>query len=274
MPDRAKKVAGAIVLALFIVDLAGCNPADVRDLKNAAADSATLIALIDEVQSESDLRPTQAAQRPTRTPPPPRPATTPAKRVKNTPGDFDFYVLALSWSPDFCASNDDPQQCSVGKQLSFVLHGLWPQYTRGYPADCSTEKLPRDAPQQFPNIYPSPKLYTHEWNKHGTCSGLKPLDYLALSKSLKESIAIPQTYRTPAQAFRTTTADLKAAFVKANSALREDALVVQCSGAGRFLKELYVCFSREEQPIACSAELQNDEAKSCGQADFLVRNVK
>ena len=183
-------------------------------------------------------------------------------------------MLSLSWSPDFCASNNDPQQCSIGKKLGFVLHGLWPQYNRGYPADCSTVKLARRCATKYPNLYPSTKLYAHEWDKHGTCSGLKPLDFLALSKSLKDSITIPNDYRSPAKAFRTTLADLKAAFVAANSTLSDDALAVQCSGSGRFLQELYVCFSREGQPTPCSKEIQTDEAKGCRNADFLVRNVK
>ena len=97
---------------------------------------------------------------------------------------------------------------------------------------------------------------------------------MTLAKTLKESIVIPTDYRQPAKAFRTTAADLKSAFVDANSTLSEDALAVQCSGSGRFLKELYVCFSRARQPVACSAELQKDEASSCRNADFLVRNVK
>ena len=199
---------------------------------------------------------------------------TPGKRVKNTAGDFDFYVMSLSWSPDFCASNDDPQQCGVGQQLGFVLHGLWPQYTRGYPADCSNVPLPDNVQQQFPSLYPSSSLYSHEWDKHGTCSGLAPADYMTLAQTLKESIAIPAAYRQPTTAFRTTVDDLKAAFMAANPALSTDALAVQCSGSGRFLQELRVCFSREGQPVACSQEVQNDAAKSCGRADFLVRNVK
>ena len=201
---------------------------------------------------------------------------TTGKRVKNTPGDFDFYVLVLSWSPDYCVGSNvnDPQQCGIGKKLGFVLHGLWPQYTRGYPADCSNVKLPKAVQQQFPGLYPNSSLYTHEWDKHGTCSGLKPKEYLALSHSLKESVGIPPAYRAPAKAFRATVADLKAAFIEADSALSEDTLAVQCSGSGRFLKELYICFSREGQPIACSTEIQKDAAKSCGNADFLVRNVK
>jgi ribonuclease T2 len=256
----------SLVLMLFIVSLAGCSPADVRDLKNAAADTATLVSIVSDDQSAPSAQATAPTKKPT---------PTPGKRVKNTPGDFDFYVLALSWSPDYCAGNsNDAQQCSVGKKLGFVLHGLWPQYNRGYPVDCSTAKLPKDAQQQFPNLYPSSKLYTHEWNKHGTCSGLKPLDYLALSKSLKETIVIPATYRQPAKSFRATSDDLKTAFIAANSALSEEALVVQCSGSGRFLQEVRVCFSHEGEPIACSQEVLNDAAKSCRNADFLVRNVK
>ena len=258
----------SLTLVLLTLSLFGCTPTDLQDLQTALSDSATPTAIIVE---------TQTTKKPTRTATPiATPSPTVGKRVKNTPGDFDFYVLVLSWSPDYCANSnvDDPQQCGLGKKLGFVLHGLWPQYNRGYPADCSTTKLPKEALQKYPNLYPSSSLYTHEWDKHGTCSGLKPLDYLALSKSLKESITIPAAYRSPAKAFRATLDDLKAAFIDANTTLTEDALAAQCSGSGRFLKELYVCFSREGQPIACSQEIQNDAAKSCGRTDFLVRNVK
>lgn len=268
MIDLRRKSLTRILLLLLALGLVACQPQDA-------------VAIVEEVLAPPSAqtpftpraRPTDSARRPSSVTASLSP--TPGKRVKNTPGDFDFFVLALSWSPDYCANNaNDAQQCSLGKKLAFVLHGLWPQYTRGYPADCSIVKLPKDAQQKFPNLYPSSKLYTHEWDKHGTCSGLKPLEFLALSKSLKESIVIPTAYRSPAKAFRTTIDDLKTAFVAANSTLGEDALAAQCSGSGRFLKELYVCFSREGKPIACSKELQQDEAKSCGRADFLVRNVK
>ena len=257
-----------LLLVLLILSLAACSPADVRDLKLAASDSATVAAIVNETQPTK--KPTRSATKST------APTPTTGKRIPNTPGDFDFYVMSLSWSPDYCAGSNvnDPQQCDLGKKLAFVLHGLWPQYTRGYPADCSIVKLPKDAQQKFPNLFPSSKLYTHEWDKHGTCSGLKPQDYLSLAKTVKESIVIPADYLKPNKAFRTTADDLKSAFVQANSALSEDALAVQCSGSGRYLQELRVCFSREGQPIACSQEVQNDAAKSCGNADFLVRNVK
>ena len=85
-------------------------------------------------------------------------------QTRGTPGKFDFYVLTLSWSPDYCAKNGqrDQQQCNSGKKLGFVLHGLWPQYQKGYPASCSTEKLTPALKQKFPGLYPSDKLYNHE----------------------------------------------------------------------------------------------------------------
>ena len=52
------------------------------------------------------------------------------------PGQFDYYVLALSWSPSYCAGEagqNDQQQCAPGRRFAFVVHGLWPQYNKGWP---------------------------------------------------------------------------------------------------------------------------------------------
>jgi ribonuclease T2 len=277
---RISLMSLSVLVSLMIAGLIGCSPADVRDIKNAASDSATLAAIMIETQpaksAQSTKKPTRTATQNATPAPKASKRVDNSSRVKNTPGDFDFYVLVLSWSPDYCAGSDvnDPQQCGIGKKLGFVLHGLWPQYTRGYPSDCSTTPLPNDAQERFPNLFPNSKLYTHEWDKHGTCSGLTPAEYLTLAKTLKDSIAIPTGYRGPAKALRTTTDQLKAEFVAANPAVNADALAVQCSGSGRYLKELYVCFSREGQPLACSQEIQNDATRSCGRVDFLIRNMQ
>lgn len=215
---------------------------------------------------------------PTEEPLPPEPTTEPeaAATVENQPADFDFYVLALSWSPDYCATSgaDDAQQCSMGKKLGFVLHGLWPQYDKGYPIDCTTFKLPASVKAKFPGLYPSTALYDHEWEKHGTCSGLEPEQYLALSKELKESVTIPSRYKAPEKTIRVTVKQLKQDFVSANSDLSESGLAAYCSGDGRFLKELYVCFSTGGEPIKCSTEIHTRASKSCQNPDFLVRNVR
>src|SRR5580704_5376656 len=68
-------------------------------------------------------------------------------RRQNNPGEFDYYVLSLSWSPSFCeeaqergnGGRSQQQQCG-GRPFSFVVHGLWPQYERGYPEYCDRSK--------------------------------------------------------------------------------------------------------------------------------------
>jgi len=231
---------------------------------------------LEKVSRENLAQPTVAAQVDVHQVTPSAVAARPSPTVAAKAGDFDFYVLTLSWSPDYCVSSgaNDPQQCSLGKKLGFVLHGLWPQYNQGYPSDCSTARLPEEVKAQFPNLYPSPKLYDHEWEKHGTCSGLTPEQYLALSKKLKDSIAIPALYRAPEQPVRVTSTQLKKDFVAGNPSLSESSLATYCSGSGRFLQELYVCFSVDGKPQACSKEIHDKAAKSCGNPDFLVRNVR
>src|SRR5581483_9877183 len=68
-------------------------------------------------------------------------SATAQDRRQNQPGQFDFYVLALSWSPSFCEAAGErgtppQQQCGTARPYSFVVHGLWPQYERGFPEFC------------------------------------------------------------------------------------------------------------------------------------------
>ncbi len=209
------------------------------------------------------------ARRPTSRP-------TPNPQAQNVAGKFDYYVLALSWSPDYCAAkgSGDPQQCGSGRQLGFVLHGLWPQFDRGYPQSCTTEAFDPQMQQQFPDLYPSSKLYTHEWEKHGTCSGLTQPQFHQLAKALKDSVKIPDRYVRPSQPVRVTLAGFKQDFVSANPGFTEKSVAPSCSGSGRFLQETLVCYSKDGKPGTCSEEVLRRSQKSCGQPDFLVRSVR
>lgn len=194
---------------------------------------------------------------------------------KNAPGLFDYYVLALSWSPDYCATaRRGTQQCDTGKKLGFVLHGLWPQFERGYPQNCATVPLPSGLKDQFPALYPSDTLMEHEWQHHGTCTGLIPESYLALSNQLKNKINIPSNYMQPAQPFRATIDELRAAFTQVNSSLNFDGIGISCNRNGSFLKEVYICFDRLGNPRACSQEILKRTMKSCAQPDFLVQSIR
>jgi ribonuclease T2 len=202
-------------------------------------------------------------------------ADAPWPTVVLSTADFDYYILALSWAPDYCSANpDDTQECSLGRKYAFVLHGLWPQYTTGYPSNCGSDPLPEPVKTQFSHLYPSDKLFDHEWSKHGTCSGLSPAAYLTLSRQLKEQVQIPAAYRAPASPFRTTAADLKKSFLQADPGLSDAGLAVNCSGSGRYLKELYICFSKDGQPAICGADVRKSALKSCANEDFIVRSVR
>lgn len=189
---------------------------------------------------------------------------------------FDYFVLSLSWSPDYCATSgsDDTQQCSLGKKLGFVTHGLWPQYDSGYPSNCSNEKLSEEIKAEFPGLYPSDSLFDHEWEKHGTCTGLSPKQYLTLTRQIRSLVVIPEEYRSPAKSFRTSVDALKQAFEEVNPGISANGLAVSCSGSGRYLKELDVCFARDGQPVDCGKDVLKSAAKSCAQPDFLVRNTR
>jgi ribonuclease T2 len=231
----------------------------------------------DELPEEASFAPTEpaaprSAVEDTSTPPA---VDTPQPTLAPSAADFDYYVLALSWAPDYCSANpDDAQECAPGKKYAFVLHGLWPQYTKGYPSDCGSDPLPKSVKAQFPRLYPNDKLFAHEWTKHGTCSGLSPADYLTLTGQLKDQVQIPSAYRAPASPFRVAAADLKQAFLETNPDLIDASLAVNCSGSGRYLSELYVCFSKESQAAACGTDVRKSALKSCSNADFLVRSVR
>lgn len=188
------------------------------------------------------------------------------------PGKFDGYVLSLSWSPTYCEEQPKDEQC--GKKLGLVLHGLWPQYKVGYPSFCTKEAYTPSQAQAFPDLYPSQFLFEHEWEKHGTCSGLTQTGYFQFSQMLKGKVAIPTTYQRPQKPFRTTTDGLKQAFVDSNPWLKEAAIVPFCSGAGRFFREMFVCLDKTGAAADCGLDIVKSAAKSCGQKDFLVRNIK
>jgi ribonuclease T2 len=190
--------------------------------------------------------------------------------------NFDYFVLALSWSPDYCATagSGDAQECAIGRRLGFVLHGLWPQNNQGYPSSCAAGPLPAEVKTQFPNLYPNTSLADHEWLAHGTCTGLEPAAYLALAQRMRQSVAIPGSYQSPAAAFSATVGGLKQDFTGANPGFTPADFEVMCSGSGRYLKELYVCFSRAGQPAACGADVHKSALKSCQSPDFVVRNTR
>lgn len=114
---------------------------------------------------------------------------------------FDFYVLSLSWSPSYCEAEGpdaDRQQCRSGRRYAFVVHGLWPQFERGFPQDCDTDEKQVDdvASRSLYDLMPSAGLIGHEWREHGACSRLSQTDYFQVLRMAREKIVIPSEFRS------------------------------------------------------------------------------
>lgn len=193
---------------------------------------------------------------------------------RGVPGQFDYYAVALSWSPSYCAARKDPDQCAPGRQLGFVLHGLWPQYAKGYPQSCSTERLPGDVRGKYHLLFPSEKMIEHEWKKHGTCSGLDAGAYFALSAKMKDQIVIPRVLQQPPQPVRMSPGELVQAFKSANAGMAVNSVLPFCADGGRFLREVQVCYDKAGASTACNDGEVKRAANSCRQQNFLVQSVR
>lgn len=180
-------------------------------------------------------------------------ALWPAVAAADQPGRFDFYVLSLSWSPSYCEAEGgarDDAQCERGRRFGFLVHGLWPQYERGYPADCPTRLAPSEADiRSVADLMPARGLVRHEWRKHGACSGLSPADYLKSVRTAREAVRIPSAFRRLDNYVMVSPAEVEAAFVAANPGLRPDGVAVTCDG--RRLREVRVCLTRDLGFRAC-----------------------
>ena len=163
------------------------------------------------------------------------------------PGAFDYYVLALSWSPEFCHSHPTKPECVSGK-FGFVVHGLWPQYANGYPEDCSTAPGLAD-PLRMADIMPDAGLVAHEWTTHGTCSGLDADSYFKLVRQAFESVKVPAQLKSPTRGFSIAPQELKEGFVTANPRLKPEDLAVSCGN--NYLTGVSVCVDKQLHPRAC-----------------------
>jgi ribonuclease T2 len=162
-----------------------------------------------------------------------------------TPGQFDYYLLTMSWAPEFCHSHGGSSECS-GQHFGFVVHGLWPQYTSGgWPQNCSTAPGLAD-PSTMTNLMPDPSLIAHEWARHGTCSGLDANAYFKLIRQAFASVHVPGRFTAPGQIFLIPTAEVKGEFVQANPQLQTD-MTVSCGN--NHLTAVSVCFSKDLQPV-------------------------
>ena len=200
-----------------------------------------------------------------------RKAQQPPPTASASPG-FSYYLLVLSWAPDFCAQPNapkDPGECGPGKKLGFIVHGLWPQgdTTRG-PQNCSpASPVSQSLVQVMLNYIPTASLIQHEWKTHGTCSGLSVADYFAAVRKARDSVKIPNQLKSPAQALTLSPLEIEAAFAAANPAFLQQAFRTSCTNGA--LQDLRVCFNPDLSSRACTSS-----AGECPMPSMTVLPVK
>jgi ribonuclease T2 len=190
----------------------------------------------------------------------------PRKRHHGSPdqaGTFDYYLLSVSWAPNYCAGHpsDQSSECRAGGGKSFVLHGLWPQANSGpYLESCTTAPpVGSDIVNHMLNYMPSASLVQHEWQTHGTCSGLSAQDYFAKVEQAFRNLQIPQAYQQMNQQKEAGVQDLEQAFASANNA-SASAFRVSCQSGE--LVNVEVCMNKDLQYQSCTGSVHECQGNS------------
>jgi len=185
-------------------------------------------------------------------------AAAPAKPSRSLPigTGFDFYVLSLSWSPSYCeAEGEDAngQQCNSGRPYAFVVHGLWPQYEKGWPEDCDAEPafVADDIVDDLRDIMPSAGLIGYQWRKHGGCSGLSQDDYFGVVRGAREKVAVPAAYRDIGDYLTVAPGEVERNFLSSNNAMSAQGVAITCDD--RYLREVRICLTKDLAFRTCPA---------------------
>jgi ribonuclease T2 len=172
------------------------------------------------------------------------------ERRQDEPGKFDFYVLALSWSPTFCetlrerGSTRTNEQCGE-RPYAFVVHGLWPQHEQGFPGSCQVPapRLNRDIVASMLDLMPSPRLVFQQWDRHGTCSGLPARAYFDMVRKARAVVKIPDEFAGLKAPLTVAPDEVETAFVKTNPQLARGGIAISCDD--RRLREVRICLTKD-----------------------------
>lgn len=184
-----------------------------------------------------------------------------AAQAADRAGVFDYYVLALSWQPNWCLREGDArgaETCREGAGAGWTLHGLWPQYERGWPEYCTTTARDpsRRETGEMADIMGSGGLAWHQWKKHGRCSGLSAERYFGASRVAYESIQRPGVLRRLEEAVTLPASVIEDAFLQANQELEADGITITCRD--RMVAEARICLTKDLEPRACGAGVVRD----------------
>lgn len=199
--------------------------------------------------------------------------STAARAEGERAGDFDYYVLSLSWSASWCAlegdSRNDPQ-CDPGRGLTFVLHGLWPQFEDGWPSYCRTvERDPTRAETAvMADIMGGSGLAFYQWKKHGRCSGLSAQGYYDIARDAYGRVAVPDFFARVDQPLEVPASVIEDAFLEANPGLTRDEITITCNDG--LIQEARICLAPDLTFRRCG----DDTLRDCRLRDAVLKPVR
>lgn len=184
----------------------------------------------------------------------PRFSTPPNAQTSDLP--FDYYVLSLSWSPTYCQSDKgrgNKMQCGTSKRFGFIVHGLWPQFEHnGWPEFCTTpHRLSASLINNMLDLMPSKSLIRHQWDKHGSCSGLTPEEFFAQIRTARVSLKMPYPTSNSNSKINISPGEIASQFRVKNPSLAANSLIITCDN--KRLKEVRICLDKNLNPRQCSA---------------------
>jgi ribonuclease T2 len=182
-------------------------------------------------------------------------------RAQDVAGEFDYYVLSLSWSPNWCALEGDDRgspQCDASENFGWTLHGLWPQYESGWPERCrsSFSEPSRTQTDAMADIMGTSGLAWYQWNKHGVCAGLSSADFYALARQAYGGIVLPPVFGRLDHTVNLPASVVEDAFLADNPDLTRDQITITCDSG--YIQEARICLTRDLEFRRCGADVIRD----------------
>jgi ribonuclease T2 len=126
---------------------------------------------------------------------------------------------------------------------------LWPQNSDGsYPQNCSDAPGPAN-PSQYSDIYPDQGLLKHEWQTHGTCSGLSADAFFTTARAAFQSFKIPPKLAKLNAQISLPPEQILSLVMQSNPAIVAGDLALSCGN--NYLTAVEVCLDKQLHPIAC-----------------------
>ena len=182
-------------------------------------------------------------------------------RAQDVAGEFDYYVMSLSWSPNWCALEGDERespQCDPSENFGWTLHGLWPQYESGWPERCrsSFSEPTRAQTTAMADIMGTSGLAWYQWNKHGVCAGRPAADYYALARQAYAALVLPPVFVRLNRTVNLPASVVEDAFLADNPGLRRDQITITCDSG--YIQEARICLTRDLEFRRCGADVIRD----------------